>query len=909
MAHKKAASPKTEPSKHLTGTTHKDRAQWYFSRSTFPLRDAPPVAIERFWDHLGEYNHVPGAHWKESGPSNIAGRVTCLLMDPGNPQRMYAGTAAGGVWTSANGGDLWTSCWPRFLTHNIGALAIDPQNGDSLLCATGEGNLSADTYPGGGIFSSNNAGLTWSPKFTLPGGQPLDEAARAFLPRRIGTIAFGRSPEGPPRIALGSISDNETMPAALYVDQGSAGLQPVTHWSDRNYNCYSVVFDPRVPGKLYAAIQAGGTRNGIWLTGDFGKSWRHLTKGLPLPELCQRISLVMTPGDPDVLYALIARTITHTVLGVFKSVDGGASWKEVSGIHFRHETQLSYNNCVAVHPSKPDFVVCGATDLHISEDGGKTWRCITTGVPGGPNYCHNDHHAIAITPDGTIYSGNDGGVAVGVRTKSGAWHWQSKSEGMVTAMFYAADVSPANPKIFGGGTVDNGTVIAGVPASPGERPPKDPYHFARVIDGDGGWIRFDPVDADLVYGTTSDFTVFRHRRGEAWAKGDLLAPWKEVPVKSKLLNRAERASISSFVIEIEPATHKAPRSVYLGTERLWCTSNQGRTWRPVSKFFDGSIISAIAICSRNHGRIVVGTAGGGIYRTLNGGETWSANIAGAAVPRRLITRIAFHPVFKDQIVLTTGSTGIPGVSLSPVIGTWGASPDKRGAARPFGHVFISLNGGDDWQEIDRGQLPDVVYNALAFETQSPYRIFVGGDVGVWVTTSDEVQPESLLYQWASLAGNMPNVVVSDLDYNHKHQILTATTFGRGIWRTHISEPLCSNVEKIPVDPGDPGPSAVGLLEDPRKPAPAFITPLEQTILATRKVQVSWSPVEAAIGYAVEAASDQFPLPGIGTVEAKTILEFSADAQQGSCRVWALFPASRRSPGSATRTFRFSAGAS
>ena len=95
MAPKKAASPKTEPSKHLTGTTHKDRAQWYFSRSTFPLRDAPPVAIERFWDHLGEYNHVPGAHWKESGPSNIAGRVTCLLMDPGNPQRMYAGTAAG----------------------------------------------------------------------------------------------------------------------------------------------------------------------------------------------------------------------------------------------------------------------------------------------------------------------------------------------------------------------------------------------------------------------------------------------------------------------------------------------------------------------------------------------------------------------------------------------------------------------------------------------------------------------------------------------------------------------------------------------------------------------------------------------------------------------------------------------
>jgi hypothetical protein len=146
--------------------THKDRAQWFFQRSAFPLRDAAPLALERFWRHQEGFPHVHDINWEEAGPTNFAGRVTCLVIDPKDPRRLFAGAAAGGVWKSRDGGATWKTCWPTLLNQNIGALAIHPRDGSRLYCATGEGNLSADSYPGSGIYKTADGGMTWTPVFT-----------------------------------------------------------------------------------------------------------------------------------------------------------------------------------------------------------------------------------------------------------------------------------------------------------------------------------------------------------------------------------------------------------------------------------------------------------------------------------------------------------------------------------------------------------------------------------------------------------------------------------------------------------------------------------------------------------------------------------------------------------------------
>jgi hypothetical protein len=261
-----------------------DRAQWSFQRSAFPLRDAAPLALERFWRH------------QEAGLTNYAGRVTCLVIDPKDSRTLFAGAAAGGIWKSRNGGATWKTCWPNLLNQNIGALAIHPRDGNRPYCATGEANLSADSYPGSGIYQTADGGTTWIPVFTAAGGGKLSEAASSQLPRRVGTIAFGRMSKTDYRIARGAVSNDESLAAALYIDEVGFGLQPNTFWGIRRYNFYAVVFHPVKHGVVYVTIQPRGTMNGIWRSDDFGKSWTHLTHGMPAPETCGRVDVTDEGG-------------------------------------------------------------------------------------------------------------------------------------------------------------------------------------------------------------------------------------------------------------------------------------------------------------------------------------------------------------------------------------------------------------------------------------------------------------------------------------------------------------------------------------------------------------------------------------------------------------------------------------
>ena len=105
-------------------STHKDRAVWFHERSTFPLRDAPPAELEKSWAWLAAAEKSYQAEWEQVGPINIAGRVTCLVVHPDHPETMYAGSAAGGVWRTTNWGETWEPRWKRFISQNIGALAI-----------------------------------------------------------------------------------------------------------------------------------------------------------------------------------------------------------------------------------------------------------------------------------------------------------------------------------------------------------------------------------------------------------------------------------------------------------------------------------------------------------------------------------------------------------------------------------------------------------------------------------------------------------------------------------------------------------------------------------------------------------------------------------------------------------------
>ena len=102
----------------------------------------------------------------------------------------------------------------------------------------------------------------------------------------------------------------------------------------------------------------------------------------------------------------------------------------------------------------------------------------------------------------------------------------------------------------------------------------------------------------------------------------------------------------------------------------------------------------------------------------------------------------------------------------------------RGLDLPYRHVFCSRDMGTTWEDIDGGALPNVVFYAAAYETHTPYRLFVPGDTGVWALTQGK---------WLNISGNLSSVVVSDLVYHHRSRTLTAATYGRGVWRIRARE--------------------------------------------------------------------------------------------------------------------------
>ena len=77
---------------------------------------------------------APAANWEEAGPTNVGGRTTSVIAHPADSDRIILGAAGGGVWTSDDGGKSWVSRWHKQPSMNIGSLALDPQNPDTVYC-------------------------------------------------------------------------------------------------------------------------------------------------------------------------------------------------------------------------------------------------------------------------------------------------------------------------------------------------------------------------------------------------------------------------------------------------------------------------------------------------------------------------------------------------------------------------------------------------------------------------------------------------------------------------------------------------------------------------------------------------------------------------------------------------------
>jgi hypothetical protein len=296
-------------------------------------------------------------------------------------------------------------------------------------------------------------------------------------------------------------------------------------------------------------------------------------------------------------------------------------------------------------------------------------------------------------------------------------------------MYYDLDVAPSDPKSFGGGTQDNGTNVT-VTGGASD-------HF-EILGGDGGWMVYNPQSAGKVFASYYNLNIYRFNGA---------APPVDV---SPPAPAAERRRVWMCYITPDP---NQPRTLFTGSHRVWRTRNEGTQWSPVSDSFDDSMITAIEVAPADSDRVYVGTENGGVFRSTDGGTSWSGNVAGAPLPGRTVTRLETHPTKAETVVATLAGTGVS-------------------------HVFRSTDGGTSWTDIDAGRLPDVPHLAAVIRRDAPDRIYVCNDLGVF-STKDAGQT------WDDLTGNLPNVMVVDLVYHQATRALYAATYGRSLWRLDL----------------------------------------------------------------------------------------------------------------------------
>jgi photosystem II stability/assembly factor-like uncharacterized protein len=339
------------------------------------------------------------------GPAVIGGRVSDIALDPHNPFVFYVGLAHGGVFKTEDNGVSFDPIFDKQPVLSIGAVAVAPSDSTVIWVGTGEANDRNSSGWGNGVYRSTDGGENWQ-------NVGLKES------RAIGRIVVHASK---PEVAYVAVSGH------LWADGGERGLFKTTdggkNWKlilqapephNVRTGCSDVALDPASPETVYAAlyprqrtpwsftsgpgVTGGEDVGGIFKSINGGTSWKKLTDGLP--GQTGRIGLAVSASNPRVVMAVVQSYEGGTSSiddlrsksgGVFRSENGGEKWTRVSAINPRP----FYFSQIRIDPANDQRVYLLQYALLVSDDGGKNFREDLS------DKVHPDCHALLIQP-GTV---------------------------------------------------------------------------------------------------------------------------------------------------------------------------------------------------------------------------------------------------------------------------------------------------------------------------------------------------------------------------------------------------------------------------------------------------------------------------------------------------------------------------
>lgn len=683
-----------------------------------------------------------GGGWRSLGPGNIGGRTRSLVVHPEHPERLWAGSAGGGVWHSRNGGESWEPVDDFMANLAVSCLAIDPTDPRVIYAGTGEGFSNVDALRGEGVFRTTDA-VSWQllPATAIPELRWINRLAVSAD----GRVLLAATPEG-----IWRSEDPDRLSFERVLARSIADVD----------------FHPGDPRQAIAGSLRGGN---AFYSIDGGASWQ---RAEPSGVWSGRVELTYAACDPHIVYASVD---THHGQ-VWRSRNGGRSYEPRASLtvedrpaHYLGD-QGWYGNAIwAGDPTDADLVVVGGIDLWRSRDGGETLTDISTWWE--TTSAHADHHAIVAHPryDGrgnrTVFFGNDGGVyraddvtSVGDDPEPPRLRgWRELVNTYGVTQFWGGAGNPTTGVIIGGAQ-DRGTVCFS--------PAAGPEGWTTMMAGDGGFCAADPSDPNVFYGEyvflavhrstdggqTSEFICGQHWDETQWI-------WKPIPYRIPDAMSNQALFIAPFVLD-----PNQPDRLLAGGVSLWrCddakapnTPTRGPSWRAIKRGV-GAPISAIAVAQGNSNLVWVGHSDGQVYKTHEGAAAtplWHAvdrHGPQALVPRRYCTRIAIHPQLHDVVFVAFG-----------------------GYLR--GNLWQTLDGGRSWRNLGSA-LPAAPVRSLAIHPRRLNYVYAGTEVGIFASEDGGTS-------WAATNEGPTNCAVNDMFW--MGETLVCATHGRGMFAIDLS---------------------------------------------------------------------------------------------------------------------------
>ena len=727
------------------------------------------------------------------GPAIMGGRVSEIALDPSDPFTFYVALGTGGLMKTSDNGVTLSAVFEKEAVASVGAVAVSPANPKVVWIGTGEANDRNSSSWGNGVYRSSDGGGSWK-------HVGLKDSR---------TIA---------RIVVHP-TDTSTAWAAvmgdLWVAGGERGLYKTTDggatWrlvlsADAPFRnrvgAGDVTIDPSDPNTLYAALYArqrtpwsfawgpdvtdGRDLGGIFKSSDGGTTWKKLSRGLP--GHTGRIGLAVYAKNPKIVYAIVqsgAEGLDNIdspyskAGGVFRSDDGGESWTKQSRLNPRP----FYFSQVRVDPANDQLVYVLGFGLHVSEDGGKTWR------EDRFKNVHPDVHALVIDPKDPrrILMGTDGGVYQSFNRAAGWEHLNNHAAGE----FYRIAVDTSRPYRICGGLQDNLNWVG-----PSMVPSKDGIRNADWINiqgGDGFWCFFDAEDPNLVYAESQQGYAhsFDLRTGEV--RG--LRPEPAEGMAGYRFNWN-----SPFF----PSRH-GKGVMYLGGNHVFRLWDKGRKWKMISPdlttkdlarmITTGSgaetfgVVYALAESPKAAGLLWAGTDDGKLWVTRNEGGTWTdltANLP-PAVRGEWLTRV--EPSAHDTAVAYLA-----------------VDAHRSGKLAPF--AFRTADGGRSWQSIAGNLSAEGPVKVIREDPVNPNLLYAGTEFGLYVSADRGGT-------WHPLGG-LPTVAVDDIVIHPRDMDLVIATHGRSLYILDDTRPLQSLTKAIADSPAHlfPPREGVGFYERP-----------------------------------------------------------------------------------------------